>query len=343
MANGPFPARERQLWHENGVYSAHATLQPAKFRANLTVVNNAVDLELSGPLAQDSDHRIRWFGAFNSPLWEKEFRIQELPDNIKLVRIFVGIVVAAYMAFLWNAYRFLALSPMFEWMLALRGAVILISVAAVLMVRPSMSTRKFEWIVLAFTMAMKAIMLVIISTRPANFVGYTIVTVLSVLLTYWIVPLPLIWRAVSSWFLTLGVMIIGLWVDPWPDESTGIAITLGLILANVIGGEMCRQQQISKRKQFLALWLQQELSASLERAMGEIKTLRGILPICMHCKRIFDDFGKWEQIEEYIRKHSHAQFSHGLCPECARSQYPEIDWEDARRHRLIKANVDSKE
>jgi len=45
------------------------------------------------PLAKDSDRRICWFGAFHSPDWEKQFRIHELPDDIKLVRIFVGIVV----------------------------------------------------------------------------------------------------------------------------------------------------------------------------------------------------------------------------------------------------------
>jgi hypothetical protein len=50
--------------------------------------------------------------------------------------------------------------------------------------------------------------------------------------------------------------------------------------------------------------------------MKEINTLRGFLPICANCKKIRDDRGYWTQIEIYISKHSEAEFSHGLCPEC---------------------------
>ncbi len=63
----------------------------------------------------------------------------------------------------------------------------------------------------------------------------------------------------------------------------------------------------------------------LEKALAEIKTLRGILPICSHCKKIRDDKGYWNQIESYIHEHSEAEFSHSICPECAKKYYPELD------------------
>ena len=56
----------------------------------------------------------------------------------------------------------------------------------------------------------------------------------------------------------------------------------------------------------------------------EIKVLRGFLPICASCKKIRDDQGYWNQIESYIRDHSEAQFSHSICPECARKLYPHM-------------------
>jgi len=295
--------------------------------------------EISNPLAKDSDHRIRWFGVFHSLLREKQYRLHELPEGIKLARIFAGIVVAAFLAFLVNDYRFFGVSAMMGWMLVLRGTVILGTLLALVLIRDGMAPFKFDCILIAFTMGTKIAMLIMIATRPAGFVGYTIVAVMSILLTYWIVPLPLVWRALTAWFMTIGVLIVGFWTNPWPDESTAIAATLTLIVTNVIGGEMCREQQISRRRQFLALTKEQELSASLEQALGEIKTLRGILPICMHCKRISDDLGQWEQIEEYVRQHSHAEFTHGLCPECARNHYPEIDWENARRQREMKDKI----
>jgi PAS domain S-box-containing protein len=68
----------------------------------------------------------------------------------------------------------------------------------------------------------------------------------------------------------------------------------------------------------------ERLILRLEKALDEIKTLKGILPICASCKKIRDDRGYWQQIESYIRDHSDAEFSHGLCPDCAKKLYPDI-------------------
>ncbi len=285
------------------------------------------------PPAEDTDRRINWFGTFRCPTWEQQYRVYELPEGIKLVRVFVGIVLALFFAFLVNDYRFFGPSPMLAVMVALRGVIIAMSIAVFFIVRPGMAPARFDLFIIVWTMLAKIVVLYMVTTRPAGFTAYSIVTVLSIVLTYWIVPVPFIWRTLTALFMTAGLLIIGFWINPWPDASTAITVTLALVMANVIGGEMAREQQVWRRRQFLALCEQHELRASLERAMGEIKTLRGIVPICMHCKRISNDLGDWEQIETYVRQHSHVEFSHGLCPECARSQYPEIDWEDARRQR----------
>jgi len=59
--------------------------------------------------------------------------------------------------------------------------------------------------------------------------------------------------------------------------------------------------------------------------------LSGLLPICASCKKIRDDKGYWNQIETFIRDHSEAHFSHGICPECARKEYPDLFDDTARR------------
>lgn len=64
--------------------------------------------------------------------------------------------------------------------------------------------------------------------------------------------------------------------------------------------------------------------AELEKALEEIKVLRGILPICMHCKQVRTDAGLWQQVEQYVSEHTEAQFSHGVCPECMKKLYPEV-------------------
>jgi len=65
-----------------------------------------------------------------------------------------------------------------------------------------------------------------------------------------------------------------------------------------------------------------KLIEELKKALSEVKTLQGFLPICSHCKRIRDDKGYWNQIEAYIKAHSNADFTHGICPQCAKKLYP---------------------
>jgi hypothetical protein len=66
------------------------------------------------------------------------------------------------------------------------------------------------------------------------------------------------------------------------------------------------------------------LVAELTKALSEIKVLGGLIPICSLCKRIRDDKGYWNQIEAYIKEHSNADFSYGICPDCATKPYPEL-------------------
>ncbi len=71
----------------------------------------------------------------------------------------------------------------------------------------------------------------------------------------------------------------------------------------------------------------EKLILELREALARVKTLSGFLPICASCKKIRDDQGYWRQIEAYIRDHSEAEFSHCICPDCARKLYPELEEE----------------
>ena len=68
----------------------------------------------------------------------------------------------------------------------------------------------------------------------------------------------------------------------------------------------------------------EKLVSELKYALAKIKTLSGLLPICASCKKIRDDKGYWNQIEGYISEHSKAEFSHSICPDCAKTLYPEF-------------------
>ena len=62
----------------------------------------------------------------------------------------------------------------------------------------------------------------------------------------------------------------------------------------------------------------------LERALREVKVLRGFIPICAKCKRVRTDTGGWQRLEEYIQDHSEAEFSHGICQVCMKEVYPDV-------------------
>ncbi|MCK5022971.1 MAG: DUF3365 domain-containing protein, partial [Candidatus Aenigmarchaeota archaeon] len=94
----------------------------------------------------------------------------------------------------------------------------------------------------------------------------------------------------------------------------GIAAMLGSLILFIAGHMLDKKERE-----------QQELIKTLQRALLEIKTLQGIVPICSFCKKIRDDKGFWNQVESYVSKHTEAKFSHGVCPDCQREHYPELN------------------
>jgi CheY-like chemotaxis protein len=67
-----------------------------------------------------------------------------------------------------------------------------------------------------------------------------------------------------------------------------------------------------------------EKNVALRKALNEIKTLRGIIPICANCKSIRDDAGYWKDVEVYLQQYCDAAFSHGICPNCMQKLYPGV-------------------
>lgn len=86
---------------------------------------------------------------------------------------------------------------------------------------------------------------------------------------------------------------------------------------------VCISKNITERKK--GDEQREKLITDLQEAMSKIRTLSGMLPICSSCKKIRNDQGYWTQIELYIRDHSDAEFSHGICPDCCSKLYPDLD------------------
>jgi hypothetical protein len=105
-----------------------------------------------------------------------------------------------------------------------------------------------------------------------------------------------------------------------------VPVLFGGISGLILGAytrTMKRSRELLRRTNAALDQRVRERTAALERALAEIKTLQGILPICSHCKQIRDNDGHWHPIDEYICEHSDVDFSHSICPECLEHHYPE--------------------
>lgn len=91
-------------------------------------------------------------------------------------------------------------------------------------------------------------------------------------------------------------------------------------------GELRARVEVGRRMIFMQETLARKIE-ELRKAIEKIRTLRGIIPICAGCKKIRNDQGYWQQVEVYVKNHSDAEFSHGLCPECLTIMYPDLDLE----------------
>ena len=109
-------------------------------------------------------------------------------------------------------------------------------------------------------------------------------------------------------------------------DGRRLSISLTLSPTRNSGGEIVGASIISRdvtaRKQ--AEKERERLLAQYQEALAKVKLLSGLLPICSHCKKIRDDQGYWQQIETYMRDHTEAEFSHSICPECAKKLYPNL-------------------
>ncbi len=109
-------------------------------------------------------------------------------------------------------------------------------------------------------------------------------------------------------------------------QKTGGTVPIELSFSQTtFGGRpatVCFARDITDRKR--AEETRETLIAELQFALSKVKTLSGMLPICSTCKKVRNDNGYWSQIEEFIRDHSNAEFSHSICPECVDKLYPDM-------------------
>lgn len=93
-------------------------------------------------------------------------------------------------------------------------------------------------------------------------------------------------------------------------------------------GELRARIEVGRRMIEMRFELNQKVE-ELEQALAEVRTLKGIVPICANCKNVRDDQGYWNRVETYLHEHTDADFTHAVCPDCMKRLYPQFKDDDS--------------
>lgn len=167
------------------------------------------------------------------------------------------------------------------------------------------------------------LLIVVRLTRPPLHFPATIWDFIALILIY-TAPLSFKEKVLGASLMTLCELVIWTSEAAFADlpAATSLSIILALIISHLTGLFVSRDTLTSRRRQFLLVEEAERAQAETERAMAELKILQGIIPVCMYCKQVRNDEGAYEPIVDYVRAHSEAEFSHGICPDCGEAHHP---------------------
>lgn len=248
---------------------------------------------------------------------ELEFRLGEQVrhQEVRQALASVGAAIFIDLVFMTTDYQ-ITTPRQFEALLIGRIAFAFLSAMVLLSFRRILSPRARTAILFGWVVCGSVLMTGVGSTRSSEYFAGQVLMTNFILLVYLVVPLTLRLQVIGALLFTAGDLYHLLARHRDINGVVFRAMLITYLLTNLMGAITSRNRHHLKREQFLVLQLEIEMRASLEEALAEVRTLRGILPICSHCKRIRNEEGAWEAVDRYVRDHTHAEFSHGICPQC---------------------------
>lgn len=240
---------------------------------------------------------------------------------------YTGIILLAVpiVLFAYSDFVIYQTGPMFRALGAVRLAFLALTVVTFLAMPRIQNFRAADTVLVAWCLLLCAVVIFINSTRPPDYILHSVLDVLILMTLYFLFPLPAPLHAIAPIAFSVGnlVMIFAIKTSISSLETNVLVITYSL--GNALGLYTAHRVHRYRRGHFLALNQEQALRVELEEALLNLKTLQGLLPICAHCKKVRDDQGYWTQIEHYVRSHSEAEFTHGICPECIEEHYGDVE------------------
>lgn len=272
------------------------------------------------------DNCLTYFAELKEINEEKQFRQESLPQNRKFVYLGALIMSLSWLSFVQNDFIIYGNSLTAYLFVTMRLLMVGMSIGVSLLVRSSENAKVYERLVFGFWTLHLSVIFLGDMMRPGVVLLHIVVDLLALLLSYIVMPGRMRILAIPplmfSVFSIVRVMLM--YDDRAVLEWSGTIVVF--VMTNVIGIIIAWQRNAGRRLRYLMVNELRDANLQLQKALDDIKTLQGIIPICANCKKIRDDQGVWNHLELYIQEHSDASFSHGICDDCSRELYGNEAW-----------------
>ena len=206
----------------------------------------------------------------------------------------------------------------------IRALALLVLIGMVAAVGRARERRQLDSILITAAWTIAVLMLFMNSLRPAGSTLPMRSPIMALLVMYGTLhsrPRHVIVPAVA---FSIGLVVLRLTrlTSTADGDVAGDVVVLAVV--NAIGIALSLRRRDREAVEDAAWTALRTARDAAEQALRELKTLRGIIPICSHCRQVRTEAGAWQQLERYIRTHTDAEFSHGICPDCLVHHYPEL-------------------
>ena len=263
---------------------------------------------------------------FKSPQLEKSYNQNYIKqDSLQAI---IGIIILILLTIIFSYSDFILFKKTYKFfeLVIVRLIFISISVAVVINFRKTQNVKMFNHLLLLFLLWECVFVFYINISRPPDYIQHGILDIIILMSMYVFFPNRFIFQIIPAILYTaLDIWVILVFKEPLTPLANTV-MWVSYLFANIIGVLAAWRLHIYRRKQFSAWLHEKQLKEELQEALGDVKKLQGLLPVCAKCKKIRNNKGYWEQIETYIEKHTEVEFSHGLCEDCGREMYGDKEW-----------------
>lgn len=211
-----------------------------------------------------------------------------------------------------------------RWRLAVRAIAMAICAVGAWRVRRVRTRLEYSRLVLWLSILLVGVPIVINLLRPRGTQLPIGSALLALIVLYGAMPNRFVYQLVPPLTFSVGILIERLWWLSAPFDRTAWRDIVVLVVVNAIGAVMTYRRVDLEHALDFAEMAKAVALRDAKEALTELRTLRGIIPICSFCKQVRLESGDWQRIEHYVQDHSDAEFSHGVCPDCQHQHYPQV-------------------